>query len=64
MLILSRRVDKSIRIGDEITVTIFKIKGKQVSIGISAPDDVKVHRQEIYERVQADLSTVIQRKSD
>ncbi len=64
MLIVSRRIDESIKIGDDITVTIFDIKGKQARIGISAPDDVTVHREEIYERVQADLNTVDQRKSD
>ena len=55
MLILSRRIDESIQIGDDITVTILDIKGKQVRIGINAPDDVDVHREEIYERIQADL---------
>ena len=64
MLIVSRRIDESIKIGDDITVTIFDIKGKQARIGISAPDDVTVHREEIYERVQADLNTVDQRESD
>ncbi len=55
MLILSRRIDESIQIGDDITVTLLDIKGKQVRIGINAPDDVDVHREEIYERIQADL---------
>ena len=64
MLIVSRRIDESIKIGDNITVTIMDIKGKQARIGISAPDDVTVHREEIYERVQADLNTVDQRESD
>ena len=64
MLIVSRRIDESIQIGDDITVTILDIKGKQARIGISAPDDVTVHREEIYERVQADLSTVDQREPD
>lgn len=64
MLILSRRIDESIQIGDDITVTILDIKGKQVRIGISAPDDVTVHREEIYERVLADLNIGDQRKSD
>ena len=64
MLILSRRIDESIQIGDEITVTILDIKGKQVRVGINAPDDVTVHREEIYERVQADMDTVVQLKSD
>ena len=53
MLILSRRIDESIQIGDEITVTVLDIKGSQVRIGISAPDDVSIHREEIYERIQS-----------
>ncbi len=64
MLILSRRIDESIQIGDDITLTILDIKGKQARIGISAPDDVIVHREEIYERVQTDLNTMDQRESD
>lgn len=64
MLILSRRIDESIVIGDEVTITILSVKGKQVRIGINAPPDVSVHREEIYERIQsgdsepvADLTT-------
>ncbi len=53
MLILSRRTDESIVIGDEVTITILSVKGKQVRIGITAPPDVSVHREEIYERIQA-----------
>lgn len=53
MLILSRRTDESIVIGDEVTITILSVKGKQVRIGISAPPDVSVHREEIYQRIQA-----------
>lgn len=52
MLILSRRTDESIVIGDEVTITILSVKGKQVRIGINAPPDVSVHRQEIYQRIQ------------
>ena len=53
MLILSRRTDESIVIGDEVTITILSVKGKQVRIGINAPPDVSVHREEIYQRIQA-----------
>ena len=60
MLILSRRIDESIQIGDEITVTILDIKGKQIRIGISAPDDVTVHREEVYDRIHSELGTVEQ----
>ena len=64
MLIVSRRIDESIRIGDDITVTIVDIKGKQARIGINAPDDVTVHREEIHKRVQAELNTADQGESD
>jgi len=53
MLILSRRTDESIVIGDEVTITILSVKGKQVRIGITAPPDVTVHREEIYQRIQS-----------
>ena len=52
MLILSRRTDESIVIGDEVTITILSVKGKQVRIGINAPPDVSVHREEIYQRIR------------
>jgi len=53
VLILSRRTDESIVIGDEVTITILSVKGKQVRIGITAPPDVSVHREEIYRRIQS-----------
>jgi len=53
MLILTRRVKESIKIGDLITVTILGVKGNQVRIGVDAPRDIQVHRQEIYDRIQA-----------
>ena len=52
MLILSRRVGESLMIGDEVTVTVLGVKGNQVRIGVNAPKDVSVHREEIYERIQ------------
>lgn len=52
MLVLSRRADESIRIGDEVILTILGINGKQVRIGIDAPLDLAVHREEIYKRIQ------------
>jgi len=52
MLILTRRVEESLRIGDEITVTVLEVNGNQVRIGISAPKDVAVHREEVYQRIQ------------
>ncbi|MFT4727867.1 MAG: carbon storage regulator [Granulosicoccus sp.] len=58
MLILSRRSGEAIRIGDDVTVTILSIKGKQVRIGIDAPTDVSVHREEIYNRIQNGDETI------
>lgn len=52
MLILTRRTGESVMIGDEVTVTILGIKGNQTRIGITAPKDIAVHREEIYEKIQ------------
>ena len=52
MLILTRRINETLNIGDDVQVTVLGIKGNQVRIGISAPRDVPVHREEIYQRIK------------
>ena len=52
MLILTRRVGETLMVGDEVTVTVLGVKGTQVRIGVNAPKEVAVHREEIYQRIQ------------
>ncbi|MEQ4765161.1 carbon storage regulator CsrA [Providencia rettgeri] len=54
MLILTRRVSEEVMIGDDIKIKILGVKGNQVRIGVAAPEDVSVHREEIYQRVLAE----------
>ena len=54
MLILSRKIDQKIRIGDDIILTIIDVKGDQVKIGVEAPSDVKVYRQEVFSAIQSE----------
>jgi len=57
MLILTRRVGESLMIGDKVTVTVLGVSGNQVRVGVNAPKSVEVHREEVYERVQAERNT-------
>ena len=57
MLILTRRVGESLIIGDDVTITVLGVKGDQVRIGVNAPRDVAVHREEILNRIQADAAS-------
>lgn len=56
MLILTRRVGEALKIGDDVTLTVLSVRGHQVRIGIDAPKDVGVHREEIYRRIHGDDS--------
>jgi carbon storage regulator len=65
MLILGRRTGESVMIGDEVIVTVLAVKGNQVRLGFTAPRNVAVHREEIYERLRVEKSaalSVAQRK--
>ena len=57
MLILTRRVGETLMIGDDVAVTVLGVKGNQVRIGVKAPKDVSVHREEIYERIRGEDET-------
>ena len=67
MLILTRRIGETIMIGDDVTITVLGVKGNQVRLGVNAPKDVSVHREEIYQRIQREKGlgvTPVAGKSD
>ena len=56
MLILTRRVGEALMVGDDTKIVVLGVKGSQIRLGINAPKDVKVHREEIYEKINVDIS--------
>jgi carbon storage regulator len=58
MLILTRRVGETLMVGDEVSVTVLGVKGNQVRLGVNAPKDVAVHREEIYERIKSEQDPI------
>jgi len=62
MLILSRHLGESVKLGDEVTVTVLGVKGGHVRLGFTAPPNIAVHREEVYERIQTERTTSISKQ--
>lgn len=60
MLILTRKVGEALMVGDDVNITILGVKGNQVRIGVSAPKEIAVHREEIYQRIQKEKNQEIE----